>query len=117
MYVHSTTHSFPLSHDPSSCPGTLYGGHASRSRERNWCAISLGKREGRLDSKEEEKVSARLKIKDLEYGSPPPGCIERNHQDILKKIGDRTVDLDAPNTLRLKGHPGVEKSAIATKRG
>jgi NACHT domain len=40
--------------------------------------------------------------------------MEGTRQDILTTIDDWIEDLDAPNILWLRGHPGVGKSAVAT---
>src|SRR5450432_2070782 len=42
------------------------------------------------------------------------GCMEGTRQDILARVDAWAVNIDAPNILRINGHPGVGKSAITS---
>ncbi|KIM22020.1 hypothetical protein M408DRAFT_333140 [Serendipita vermifera MAFF 305830] len=66
-------------------------------------------------SREEKGVLSELRIKGIKCGSPVQGCMPGTRKAILDQIQDWAVDLNAPNILWLKGHPGVGKSAIATE--
>ena len=60
-----------------------------------------------------DALLAELKPKDLGHGSPVEECMDGTRRDILTAIDDWIEDLQAPNILWLKGHPGVGKSAVA----
>jgi hypothetical protein len=57
---------------------------------------------------------ATLRVPDLQYGPLLSGCTEGTRLDTLERINEWITDLDAPNILWLKGHPGIGKTAIAT---
>jgi NACHT domain len=59
-------------------------------------------------------VVAKLKPDGLESGSQVTECLEGTRRDILANIHEWMTDLDSPNILWIKGHPGVGKSAIAS---
>jgi hypothetical protein len=66
-------------------------------------------------STEEDKVLAGLDPKDSKVGSRVEGCMDGTREDILKRIDDWIMDLDAPqNILWVKGYPGAGKSTVAS---
>jgi hypothetical protein len=57
---------------------------------------------------------AELQPKDIDRSSPHPGCLNGTREDIFSRIDEWMNDIDAPNILWLRGHPGAGKSAIAS---
>lgn len=58
-------------------------------------------------------LAEELRPKNLDRGLPVEGCMKGTRQDVLTTIYEWIDDLNAPNILWLRGHPGVGKSAIA----
>jgi hypothetical protein len=66
-------------------------------------------------STEEDKILAGLDPKDLKGNSRVEKCMDGTREDILKRIDDWIMDLDAPqNILWVKGYPGAGKSTVAS---
>jgi hypothetical protein len=65
-------------------------------------------------SNQDDIVLSKLKPEGLECGSHVAECLEGTRQDVLAQIHEWIADLDSPNILWVKGHPGVGKSAIAS---
>jgi len=66
-------------------------------------------------STEEDKVLAGLEPKDVKGITRVEKCMEGTREDILKRIDDWIVDLNAPqNILWVKGYPGAGKSTVAS---
>jgi hypothetical protein len=65
-------------------------------------------------SNQDDNVLAKLKPEGLECGSQVAECLEGTRQDVLGQIHGWMADLNSPNILWVKGHPGVGKSAIAS---
>ncbi|KIM19869.1 hypothetical protein M408DRAFT_82921, partial [Serendipita vermifera MAFF 305830] len=64
-------------------------------------------------SKEDDAQIAKLKP-DIDRDSHVSGCLEGTRLDILEKVNNWAMDMDAPNILWINGYPGTGKSAIAT---
>ncbi|PVF92107.1 WD40 repeat-like protein [Serendipita vermifera] len=68
----------------------------------------------KLTSNDDDAILAELKPKDIDLSSPHAECMSGTRQDILEEIDKWALDMQAPNVLWIKGHPGVGKSAIAS---
>jgi hypothetical protein len=66
-----------------------------------------------IENNQDEIILSELRPKGIEWDSPHIECMEETRLDILKSIEQWVADMDAPNILWLKGHPGVGKSTIA----
>jgi hypothetical protein len=65
-------------------------------------------------SDRDDVLLAELRPKDIDRTPPYSECMAGTREDIFSRIDEWLIDLEAPNILWLKGHPGAGKSAIAS---
>lgn len=77
-------------------------------------ALAVEKLLESIVSNHDDAILEELKPQGIDRSSPHQECMNGTREHILKQIDIWARDIDAPNILWLKGHPGVGKSAIAS---